>query len=151
MKQVTTILCVLAFAIAGVSLAVQEGEHAAVLKHQMLSAATLNDNPSFNVTSPLNTQLKLNERQIEKDTVFCGQEIIVIKDTSKVTNPMPKKARTLSRATAKRQGYSTPAVPPDSTVKNKVCGVREEYTPDSIGPPIKSVILIVDGKEVYKR
>lgn len=30
-------------------------------------------------------------------------------------------------------------------------GVREEHTPDSIGHPKSSIILTVDGEEVYKR
>ena len=94
------------------------------------------------------------ERQNKTEKEYVPLEIVVVKDTSqapRVKYLVYKKKRTSARATIKRQGLSTPAIIPDSIVNNKVRGVREEYTPDTIGPPKGSICLTVDGEVVYKR
>lgn len=154
MKLFTTILCALAFAYAGFSLAIAEKNHnESVAKHQTLMAATLPDYSSVLSNLPLNVQSNLNKKT-KPEKEYVPYEIIVIKDTTsapKVINPVHKKKHISARATVKRQGLSTPAIMPDSTVKNKVCGDREEHTPDSVGPPKGSICLVVDGEVVYKR
>lgn len=154
MKLFTTILCALAFAFAGFSLATAEKNHnESVAKHQTLMAATLPDYGKVLSNLPLDVQLDLNKKT-KSEKEYVPYEVIVIKDTTsapKVINPVHKKKRTSARATVKRQELGTPAIMPDSTVKNKVCGDREEYTPDSVGPPKGSICLIVDGEVVYKR
>ena len=151
MKLVTTIICSLLFAIAGWSLAEVENNEMSVRKHQTLSAATLPDYralPLPSITQPI------VERQNKTEKEYVPLEIVVVKDTSqapRVKNLVYKKKRTSARATIKRQGLSTPAIIPDSIVNNKVRGVREEYTPDTIGPPKGSICLTVDGEVVYKR
>lgn len=154
MKLFTTILCTLAFAFAGFSLATAEKNHnESVAKHQTLMAATLPDYGKVLSNLPLDVQLDLNKKT-KPEKEYVPYEVIVVKDTTsapKVINPVHKKKRTSARATVKRQGLGTPAIIPDSTVKNKVCGDREEHTPDSVGPPKGSICLIVDGEVVYKR
>ena len=157
MKLATTILCSLLFAIAGWFLAEAKCNEAPMRKHQTLSAATL---PNYQ-TLPSITQPTV-ERQNKTEKEYVPLEIVVVKDTSqapRVKNLVHKKKRTSARATIKRQGLSTPAITPDSIVNNQVCGVtsrtvrgvREEYTPDTIGPPKGSICLTVDGEVVYKR
>lgn len=154
MKLFTTILCALAFAYAGFSLAIAEKNHnESVAKHQTLMAATLPNYSNVLSNMPLDVQLDLNKKT-KPEKEYVPYEIIVVKDTTsapKVINPVHKKKRTSARATVKRQGLGTPAIMPDSAVKNKVCGDREEYTPDSIAPPKGSICLVVDGEVVYKR
>lgn len=149
MKLATTILCSLLFAIAGWCLAEVKCNEAPMQKHQTLSAATLPDYRTLpSITQPI------VERQNKTEKEYVPLEIVVVKDTSqapRVKNLVYKKKRTSARATIKRQGLSTPAIIPDSIVNNKVRGVREEYTPDTIGPPKGSICLTVDGEVVYKR
>ena len=151
MKLATTILCSLLFAIAGWCLAEVKCNEAPMQKHQTLSAATLPDYRALAL--PSITQPTV-ERQNKTEKEYVPLEIVVVKDTSqapRVKNLVHKKKRTSARATIKRQGLSTPAIIPDSIVNNQVRGVREEYTPDTIGPPKGSICLTVDGEVVYKR
>ena len=46
---------------------------------------------------------------------------------------------------------NTPVEIDTEAIKNQAGVVREEQTTDTIGPPKESIILIVDGEEVYKR
>lgn len=149
MKLVTTIICSLLFAIAGWSLAEVKNNEMSMQKHQTLSAATLPNYQALpSITQPI------VERQNKTEKEYVPLEIVVVKDTSqapRVKNIVHKKKRTSARATIKRQGLSTPAIIPDSIVNNQVRGVREENTPDTIGPPKASICLTVDGEVVYKR
>ncbi len=151
MKLITTIICSLLFAIAGWSLAEVENSEMSMRKHQTLNAATLPDYRALQL--PSITQ-PIVERQNKTEKEYVPLEIVVVKDTSRaprVKNLVHKKKRTSARATMKRQGLSTPAIIPDSIVNNQVRGVREENTPDTIGPPKASICLTVDGEVVYKR
>lgn len=151
MKLVTTIICSLLFALAGWSLAEVENNEMSMHKHQTLNAATM---PDYRALPLPSIAQPIVERQNKTEKEYVPLEIVVVKDTSqapRVKNLVHKKKRTSARATIKRQGLSTPAIIPDSIVNNKVRGVREEYTPDTVGPPKASICLTVDGEVVYKR
>ena len=150
MRCITTILCTLAFLVAGISLAVQDNNDSPVFKHQTISAATV---PVYSMPGlPLDLQLDLKNKYKTTDTVYVTQpsDTVFVEKVKWVKSKQTAK-HTMARAALKRQGLDIPASEPDSIVKNKVCGDREEYTPDTIGPPKASIILIVDDKEVYKR
>lgn len=150
MRYITTILCTLAFLIAGISLAVQDKNNSPVFKRQTISAATV---PAYSLPGlPLDLQLDLKNKYKTTDTVYVTQpsDTVFVEKVRWVKSKQTAK-HTMARAALKRQGLDIPASEPDSVVKYKVCGDREEYAPDSIGPPKASIILIVDDKEVYKR
>ena len=150
MRYITTILCTLAFLVAGISLAVQDNNDSPAFKHQTISAATV---PSYSLPGlPLDLQLDLKKKYKETDTVYVTQPSdTVYVEKIRWVKSKHKAEHITARAALKRQGLYIPASEPDSVVRNKVCGDREEYTPDTIGPPKASIILIVDDKEVYKR
>ena len=150
MKYVTTILCALAFAIAGISLAIQEHESAVAFSHQTISAATV---PSYNLPElPLDLQLDLKNKYKTTDTVYVKQPTdTVFVEKIKWAKPKHKPEYAQARAALKRQGLDIPASEPDILANNPAYGDREEHTPDTIGPPKASIILTVDGEEVYKR
>jgi hypothetical protein len=143
MKFVTTVLCSIIFAIAGISLAISEN-NTTVSKHATVSAATV---PQYNFpTLPLDVQLDLNKKYNKPDTVYLDNYTAVLP-------PRPEKIVTKVKRIylpAPTQEDTGSIIPIDSA-KNKVGGAREEYTPDTIGPPKGSIILVVDGEEVYKR
>lgn len=147
MKFVTTILCSIIFAIAGISLATPEN-NTTVSKHATVSAATV---PQYNFpTLPLDVQLDLNKKYNKPDTVYLDNYTAVLP-------PRPEKIVTkvkriyLPAPTQEDAELCTVDKFHTDSVKNKVGGAREEYTPDTIGPPKGSIILVVDGEEVYKR
>lgn len=150
MRYITTILCTLAFLVAGISLAVQDNNDSPAFKHQTISAATV---PVYSMPElPLDLQLDLKNKYKTTDTVYVTQpsDTVFVEKVKWVKSKQTAK-HTMARAALKRQGLDIPASEPDSVVKSKVRGDREEYTPDTIGPPKASIILIVDDKEVYKR
>lgn len=150
MRYITTILCTLAFLVAGISLAIQDNNDSPAFKHQTISAATV---PVYSMPGlPLDLQLDLKNKYKTTDTVYVTQpsDTVFVEKVKWVKSKQTAK-HTMARAALKRQGLDIPASEPDSVVKNKVCGDREEHTPDTIGPPKASIILIVDDKEVYKR
>lgn len=148
MKYITTVLCAIAFAICGISLAITEHKDAGFKKHLALNAATMS---SFDIPQlPLDLQLSMEKKYSKTDTVYIPGDTVFVEKQVRVNNKH-KPAHTRARAAMKRQGLDIPASEPDSLVKKPVCGDREEYTPDTIGPPKASIILTVDGEEVYKR
>lgn len=150
MRYMTTILCTLAFLVAGISLAVQDNNKSEIFKHQTISAATVR---RYSLPKlPLDLRLDMEKKYKTTDTVFVKQPSdTVFVEKIKWVKSKHKAEHTTARAALKRQGLDIPASEPDDIVKNKVCGDREEHTPDTIGPPKVSIILTVDGKEVYKR
>lgn len=150
MRYITTILCALAFAIAGISLALQDNNKSEIFKHQTISAATV---PNYSLPElPLDLRLDMEKKYKTTDTVFVKQPSdTVFVEKVKWVKPKHTAKHTEPRAALKRQGLDIPASEPDDIVKSKVCGDREEHTPDTIGPPKASIILTVDGEEVYKR
>ena len=150
MRYMTTILCTLAFLVAGISLAVQDNNNSPVFNHQTISAATV---PMYSLPElPLDLRLDMEKKYKTTDTVYVTQPSdTVFVEKVKWVKLKHNAEHTTARAALKRQGLDIPASEPDSIVKNKVCGDREEYAPDTIGPPKVSIILTVDGEEVYKR
>lgn len=147
MKYITTILCAIAFAFSGAMLALSD-DNSTIRKHSTVSAAVV---PNYGFpTTPLINQFATDKKYTKPDTVYLDTYTAVlpprpIKTVTKVKPiylPAPTQEDTESCTVDK---FHT------DSVKNKVGVVREEYTTDTIGPPDKSIILIVDGKEVYKR
>lgn len=149
MKYVTTILCCLAFAICGISLAISENK-AVGIYHSSVSAANV---PQYALPKlPLDVQLDLDKKYKERDTVYLdtlyrdGPVQIKYKYKTKYI-PAPDTGSTAAKP-------DSPNIPVEielGAVKNKAGVVREEQTTDSVGPPKESIILLVDGEEVYKR
>lgn len=150
MRYITTILCALAFLGAGISLAWQDNNESEVFKRQTISAATV---PNYSLPElPLDLRLDMEKKYKTTDTVPVTQpHDTVFVEKIKWVKPKYVAKHTEPRAALKRQGLDIPASEPDDIVKTKVCGDREEHTPDTIGPPKASIILTVDGEEVYKR
>jgi hypothetical protein len=155
MKQVTTIICAILFAVAGIGLGLNAYYNPSQSSNNSYKSANaapvLNWAPSKQGRLPLDLQLSL-----EKDTT-C-QECLdksVIHDTVFVDSIVYKtkyvRVPKLARATEKRLGDSIPAILPDPPVVNNFGAGREENPADTIGPPKASIILTVDGEEVYKR
>lgn len=133
-----TILCAIAFAIAGVGLAIKDYHDGPGYGQNTISAATL---PQYvRPTLPLDLQLDLEKKYSKTDTVYVPESIVFVKERSR------GKPKVRSAHTRKSTVVDTMSI-----MKNKVCGDREEYAPDTIGPPKESIILVVDGEEVYKR
>ena len=149
MKYITTILCCLAFAVCGVGLAISE-KNAVGISHPSVSAATI---PYYTFPKlPLDVQLDLDKKYKERDTIYLdtlyrdGPVQIKYKYKTKYV-PAPDTGSTAAKP-------DSPNIPVEielGAVKNKAGVVREEQTTDSIGPPKESIILMVDGEEVYKR
>lgn len=118
--------------------------------HQTISAATV---PSYSLPEfPLDLQLDLKKKYKTTDTVFVEQPTdTLFVEKIKWAKPKHKPEYAEARAAMKRQGLDIPASEPDVLVKNPAYGDREEHAPDTIGPPKASIILTVDGEEVYKR
>ena len=142
-----TVLCSFAFAIAGICLAVQSDSSGSGYNQNAIHASTVTI-PKL-PQLPLDLQLDLEKKYVKHDTVYVPESIVLVKEKSRV-KPKVRSAHTRKSASI-RQNLRNPAVEPDPIVKNKVCGDREEYSPDTIGPPKESIILVVDGEEVYKR
>lgn len=155
MKQVTTILCSIAFLLAGVFLATSEDKALDFEKHQTLSAATM---PQITASMlPLDVQLDLGKKtQITDpevitdtihDTIFVPKpEVIVINKKRSEVN-RPKSVTDVAWMIVKPGNTSI------DTVNNQKIPVREEKTGEcDVGAPETSTIqLIVDGKTVYSK
>ena len=147
MKFVMTVLCSFAFAIAGICLAIQSNSSSPGYNQNAIHASTL---PNFGKpTLPLDLQLDIEKKYSKTDTVYIAVDTVSV--TAKPQHNKSRRAHTLKSTSIRRQKLRSPALDPDTIVKNKVCGDREEYTPDTIGLPKSSIILVVDGEEVYKR
>lgn len=142
-----TVLCSFAFAIAGICLAIQSNSSDSGYNQNAIHASTVTI-PKL-PQLPLDLQLDMEKKYSKTDTVYLPSDTVFVTKQQKV-KPKVRRAHTLKSASI-RQNLRNPAVEPDLIVKNKVCGDREEYTPDTIGLPKSSIILVVDGEEVYKR
>lgn len=152
MRHITTIICAILFAIGGTGLAIYAPSHDNSTGYKSASAApVLNWAPNKYGKLPLDLQLNLEKdttcqeclgNTTVPDTVYRDSIVYKIKY---VRAPKP------ARATKKRLGDSIPAILPDPPVVNNFGAGREENPADTIGPPKESIILIVDGEEVYKR
>lgn len=142
-----TVLCSFAFAIAGICLAIQSNSSGSGYNQNAIHASTVTI-PKL-PQLPLDLQLDMEKKYSKTDTVYLPTDTVYVPKIRWV-KPKVRSAHTRESASI-RQNLRNPAVEPDSIVKNKVCGDREEYSPDTIGPPKESIILVVDGEEVYKR
>lgn len=152
MKYVMTIVCCLAFAVAGVSLAISDNNtREGYSKHLSLSAATL---PTIQARAlPLDLQLDLgmdvqtDSTIIKHDTVFVDrpQVLVINKKSPKVNKP--------KGVTDYVWMFRTPPELSKDTVSNKVVLGREENPKDvDVGVSNTSAIqLIVDGQTVYSK
>lgn len=161
MRYFTTIVCSILFAVAGIGLGLYNPltDNASNSYKSASAAPVIAWHPSMHGRLPLDLQLSL-----EKDTTCHECKVTEVHDTVRIDSivykyktkyvPMPEKAR----AAAKRDGDSIPAILPDTPVDLPISHIvncfgagREENPADTIGPPKESIILIVDGEEVYKR
>lgn len=151
MKQINTFLCCFFMALAGIGFAIGVNNESVSPSYKTANAApVLNWAPG--VTYPLDLRLKA-ENEYKKDST---EEQIVVHDTIHhdriVYRYRTRRATsTVPRVESKRQCDSIPAIMPDTIPYKNVDVGREENPTDTIGPPKESIILIVDGKEVYKR
>ena len=152
MKYVTTIICCLAFAFAGIGLAISgNNTEVSFNKHQTLSAATL---PPYQVAKlPLDLRLALKKEvqsdptTVKHDTVYIDrpQILVINKKSSRVSSPK------------KVTDYAWMMLTPEQTVKsavnNKGTPNREEKIGEcDVGSPKESAIqLTVDGQIVYSK
>lgn len=142
-----TVLCSFAFAIAGICLAIQDNSSGSGYNQNAIHASTVTI-PKL-PQLPLDLQLDMEKKYSKTDTVYLPADTVYVPKIRWV-KPKVRSAHTRESASI-RQNLRNPAVEPDPIVKNKVCGDREEYSPDTIGPPKESIILVVGGEEVYKR
>lgn len=155
MKYVTTIICCLAFAVAGIGLAISgNNTEVSFNKHQTLSAATL---PPYQVAKlPLDLQLALKKevqtgptiiRDTIHDTTYVDrpQVLVINKKSSKVSSP--------KKVTDYSWMMLTPEQLSKDTVYNKGTPNREEKIGEcDVGSPKEPAIqLTVDGEIVYSK
>lgn len=152
MKQINTFLCCFFMALCGIGFAIGVNNESVSPSYKTANAAQpLHWAPS--VTYPLDLRLTAeNEYKSKNDT----NELKVIRDTvykDKIVYKYRtrKSSSTMARVESKRQCDSIPAIMPDTIPCKDVDVGREENPTDTIGPPKESIILIVDGKKVYKR
>ena len=151
MKQINTFLCCFFMALAGIGFAIGVNNESTSTSYKTANAApVLNWAPG--VTCPLDLRLTAEnkykkddtkEPEVKHDTVY--QDRIVYKYRTR------RSVSTLPRAESKRKCDSIPAIMPDTIPCKDVDVGREENPTDTIGPSKESIILIVGGKEVYKR
>ena len=142
-----TILCSFAFAIAGICLAIQDNSSSPGYNQNAIHASTL---PKYGTPKlPLDLQLDLEKKYKSTDTVYVDS----VKDTVFVERIIkPKRHKAVGWAEAKRNREVFTPIEPDSLLRESPPeAVREEKPADIIGTPKVSIILTVDGKEVYKR
>ena len=151
MKQINTFLCCFFMALAGIGFAIGVNNESTSTSYKTANAApVLNWAPG--VTCPLDLRLTAENKykkddtkdpEVIRDTVY-QDKIVYRYRTRRATSTVP-------RVESKRQCDSIPAIMPDTIPYKNVDVGREENPTDTVGPPKESIILIVDGEEVYKR
>jgi len=150
MKHVTTILCSLAFLLAGWFLAVGDGE-GGFSKHQTLSAATLSDYQTSML--PLDVQLDLGKRVQIPDTVKIHDTTYVDRPQVLVINQKCSRVNRPKSVTDVAWMFLNPGKSASPPVSNQSIPDREEKTGESIvgTPESHNIQLIVDGQTVYSK
>lgn len=155
MKYVTTIICCIAFAIAGGFLAMSNNAEVPFAKHQTLSAATLSPTEISKLPFDLRSSLKegvqmgptTNDTVYVHDTTYVDrpQVLVINKKSSKVSSP--------EKVTDYSWMMLTPKPTSISTVSNKGTPVREEKAGEcDVGSSKDPAIqLTVDGEVVYSK
>jgi len=156
MKYVTTIICCIAFALAGGFLAMSNSTGSSFAKHQTLSAATLSPMEISKLPYDLQASLK---QPVQMDSTV-SRDTLYIHDTAYVDRPQILVIKTkFSRVSspARVTDYSwmmlTPKPTSVDTVSNKGAPVREEKAGEcDVGSSKESAIqLTVDGEIVYSK
>lgn len=150
MKYVTTIICCLAFAFAGIGLAIS-GNNTGVSfsKHQTLSAATLSPMEMAKLPYDLRASMKdyvqMDSTIIKHDTVYVDrpQVLVINKKSSRVSSP--------KKVTDYAWMVLTPGQTSKDTVNNKGTPNREEDIEENsiCSSKGRMIRLIVDGEIVY--
>ena len=153
MKYVTTIICCLAFAFAGIGLAIS-GNNTGVSfsKHQTLSAATLSPMEMAKLPYDLRASMKdyvQMDQDVKRDTIHDTMyidrpEVLVInKKSSRVSSP--------KKVTDYAWMVLTPGQTSKDTVNNKGTPNREEDIGENsiCSSKGRMIRLIVDGEIVY--
>ena len=152
MKYVTTIICCLAFAFAGIGLAISgNNTEVSFSKHQTLSAATLSPMEiaklPYDLRASMKDYVQMDSTIIKHDTVYIDrpQVLVINKKSSKVSSP--------KKVTDYAWMVFTPEQTSKSTVNNKGTPNREEKIGEcDVGFPKESTIqLTVDGEIVYSK
>ena len=150
MKHVTTILCSLAFLLAGWFLAVGDGE-GGLSKHQTLSAATLSDYQTTML--PLDVQLDLGKKVLPTDTVMMHDTVFIDRPQVLVINPKHQRVSRPKGVTDVAWMFLNPGKLASPPVSNQSTPDREEKTGEvDVGTPEShNIQLIVDGQTVYSK
>ena len=155
MKHVTTVICCIAFALAGAFLAMSNKTESSFAKHQTLSAATLSPMEISKLPYDLQATLKqsvqmdsaINDTVYVHDTTYVDrpQVLVINKKSSKVSSP--------EKVTDYSWMMLTPKPTSVDTVSNKGTPVREEKAGEcDVGSSKESAIqLTVDGEVVYSK
>lgn len=151
MKHVTTILCSLAFLIAGWFLATTENGEFGFNKHQTLSAATLPDNQVSML--PLDVQLDLGKQVQITDTVKMRDTVYIDRPEVLVINPKRPKVNQPKGVTDVAWMFLNPGKSLSPPVSNQLIPDREEKTGEDKMSVSKThdIQLIVDGQTVYSK
>ena len=152
MKHVTTILCSLAFLIAGWLLVEPKDLGGFEFsKHQTLSAATLSANQIAML--PLDVQYDLDKKVQITDTAKIHDTVYVDRPQVLVINQKHSKVNQPKSVTDYVWMFRNPVDMSTQTVSNKVIPDREENTGETdVGTPNNHAIqLIVDGQTVYSK
>ena len=155
MKRFTTILCCLCLMIAGAGLAISRMND---MPQNTIAAATMPDYRPVPVivgdSLPLDIQLDLDKRA-SKSRATPKDSINIIDSVRYITKVKWKtRYRRGPHISHDGTGNEMAAVNPDSLSRmpaNHDMVDRTENTTDTIGASKASIILTVDGKEVYKR
>ena len=153
MKQVTTILCSIAFMLAGFFLA--SAEHSEMLgfnKHQTLSAATISQSQVSML--PLDVQLDLGKKTQLTDSVVTKRDTVYVdRPQVLVINPKRPKVDRPKGVTDVAWMFLNPGKLSSPPVNNKSIPDREENTGEiDVGSPDSHAIqLIVDGQTGYSK
>ena len=156
MKRLTTIICCICMMIAGAGLAIN---HLHELPQNTIAAANLPVNRPVPVivgsnSLPLDIQLDL-DKKASKSRATPKDSVNIIDSVRYITKVRWKtRYRRGPHISHDGTGNELASVTPDSLSKRPVnidMVDRTENTTDTIGAPKASIILTVDGKEVYKR
>ena len=155
MKRFTTILCCLLLMIGGAGLAISRINS---LPQNTIAAANMPyDRPvGMRVSNalPLDIQLSL-DKKASKSRATPKDSVNIIDSVRYITKVRWKtRYRHGPHISHDGTGNELASVTPDSLSKKPVnidMVDRTENTTDTIGAPKASIILTVDGKEVYKR
>jgi len=155
MKRFTTILCCMCLMIAGAGLAMVKFND---MPQNTIAAANVPDYRPVPVivgdSLPLDIQLDL-DKKASKSRATPKDSINIIDSVRYITKVKWKtRYRHGPHISHDGTGNEMAAVNPDSMSRmpvNHDMVDRTENTTDTIGAPKASIILTVDGKEVYKR